>query len=143
MKHTKTASIFDKPELSEKERSLLFLMPLIQTAWAHGAVAPREKQTIFNAAREDAIDERDEFNDTLDELLTYQPSREFFDVCLIIIEENFARLTVRERTHLRNKILSRCRAVAESAGEKSSMDLNHHISAEERLLLELYEQILN
>ncbi|HQU84883.1 MAG TPA: hypothetical protein PKY59_17220 [Pyrinomonadaceae bacterium] len=142
MKHTKTLLIFEKEELTENESALLYLIPLVQTAWSHAAVAPREKKLIFDAAREDGIDERDPFNDLLDLLLTYQPSGEFFETCLSRISENFSRMTKNKRNDLRDRILSRCHSVAASAGTNSAMDTNHHISVEERLYLQRLDEIL-
>lgn len=142
MKHTKTAMLFDNSELSEKEAAFLYLMPLVQTAWAHGAISKREKQLIFSAAREDSIDERDPFNDTLDELLTYQPNQNFFELCLEQIGDRMRRMTVKERSALREKIIDRSRAVAAAAGEKSPMDVNHHVSSEEKELLRRFEETL-
>jgi hypothetical protein len=142
MKHTKTFEMFTEKDLPESVENFLFILPLVQMAWAHGAVSPREKQLIFAAAREDSIDERDPLNLTLDNLLSYQPSREFFDDCLSLIGENLNDKTVKQRSELRGKIIERCRAVAASAGEKSPMDLNHHISSEERNLLEKLNDIL-
>ena len=46
-------------ELDENEGKLLFLVPLVQVAWAHGAISPRERQLVFEAARAEGIDERD------------------------------------------------------------------------------------
>lgn len=142
MKHKSTAILFEDTDLSEKETALLNLMPLVQIAWAHGAISKREKHLIFSAARADSIDERDLLNDTLDDLLTYQPNRNFFDRCLDRIREELRLMTVKDRTFLRDKILDRCRGVAASAGEKTPMDVNHHISLEEKELLRRFEEIL-
>ncbi len=71
-----------RDKLSDPEMPLLFLVPLIETAWAHGAIARNEKQLIFTAAREEQIDEKHPLNGTLDELLIYQPGQQFFDGCL-------------------------------------------------------------
>jgi hypothetical protein len=124
------------------ETSILFLVPLVQTAWSHGAISPREKQLIFDAAREDGIDERHQLNDVLDRWLVYQPSTNFFDDCLTQISELMRLMTVKERDEIRTKILSRCRSVAETAGGKSRMDVNHHISREETELLAELQEIL-
>jgi len=141
MKQSQLNLILKQTELSEMEPAFLHLMPLVQIAWAHGAISPREKQKIFDAARADQIDERSALNDTLADLLKYQPSQSFFDDCLSLIAENLRQMTVRERIELREKILHRCREVA-AAGEKSLMDLNHHISPEELNLLGWFEEIL-
>ena len=143
MKHTKLSLIFNKPELTGTEQTLLFLVPLVWTAWAHGAISKREKQLIYKAAREDSIDERDPINLILNDLLIYQPGREFFEECLSLIGSRLFQMTVKERTQIREKILKRCREVAAAAGERSPMDVNHHISPEEKLLLERLAMILD
>lgn len=143
MKHTKTFQMFTEENLPQTVENLLYIVPLIEMAWAHGAVSKREKQMIFAAAREDQIDERDSLNVTLDNLLSYQPSREFFDECLSLIADNLRAKTVKTRSELREKIIGRCLIVAASAGEKSPMDINHHISTEERNLLERFQTVLS
>ena len=119
----------------ELENELLFLMPLVQTAWAHGAIAAREKHLIFEAAREDGIDERDSINDRLDNYLTNQPSLNFFHECLSKIAGILQAMTVNERESLKSKIIKRCRNVADSAGGNSKMDVSAFTSAEERATL--------
>jgi hypothetical protein len=128
--------------LTNDEISLLYLMPLIQTAWVCGAVSPREKQVIFSAARLESIDERHEFNNVIDEFLSYQPSQAFFEKCLLLINSGFENMTVKERTKIKETILQRCNQVAASAGEKSPMDTNHAISPEESHLLNRLKEIL-
>ena len=122
-------------ELNKQETVLLFICPLIQTAWECEAISPRERQVIFKSAREDGIDERSDLNNTLNDLLKNQPSQEFFEECLLEIKKRLLEMTVISRKALRARILSRCREVAESAGGKSLMDINHHISDRELDLL--------
>ncbi len=122
-------------DLSDEDTSLLFLIPLVQMAWAHGAVSPREKQVIFDAAREEGIDHRSLLNDTIDNWLVYQPNRQFYDECLFLIQTKLQSLTVKERTQKRNGLLTRCKTVAASAGDRSPLDTNHRISPEEEELL--------
>ena len=130
-----------KNELDKK--SMLFLVPLVQTAWAHGAVSPHEKQVIFEAAREEGIDEKHDFNSELNHWLVYQPSREFFDDCLEQIENEMRAMTVKQRGKKLETLLRRCERVAASAGEKSRMDVNHAVSAEEKNLLAAIKQTLS
>ena len=119
---------FDQTEWNE----LLFLMPLIQTAWAHGAVAGKERRLVFEAAREDGIDATSELNGHIHKLLMYQPPQDFFDKRLDEIAEIFGTLTVDERNVLKKKILSRCRAVAESAAGNDPMDVRAFITRSEQ-----------
>ena len=129
-------------EMTDEDMALLFLMPLVQMAWAHGAISPREKRVIFDAAREEGIDHRSSLNDTLDKWLVYQPSRSFYVDCLGLIKSKLQTMTVKDRVKKRDRLLERCRTVAVSAGGKSLMDVNHHISEEERELLTELEQVL-
>ena len=129
-------------EMTDEDVSLLFLIPLVQMAWAHGAISPREKQVIFTAARKDGIDHRSALNETLDKWLVYQPSRQFYDECLGLIKKELEIMTVKERIKNRERIFGRCREVAAAAGGKSLMDVNHHVSEEERELLAELEHLL-
>lgn len=128
--------------LTNEEISLLFLTPLVQTAWVCGAVSPREKQVIYTAAREESIDERHQFNDIINEWLNYQPSQLFFEGCLALINNSLEQMTVKERSLKKAKILERCNQVASSAGTKSLMDINHHISPQETHLLNRLRDVL-
>jgi hypothetical protein len=128
--------------MTEQEKSLLFLIPLIQTAWVCGAVSPLEKQIVFLAARSENIDERSVFNDFIDELLTIQPSKKFFEDCLLKIKHILASITVAERRQITSKIFSNCEKVAASAGGKSLMDINHETSIEETLLISEIKEAL-
>lgn len=142
----RSIEIFEQTEntdtLSEDDLKLLFMIPLIQTAWVCGAVSPREKRRIFDAAREDGIDARHRLNDTIDEFLMYQPSQRFFEHCIGLINEHLTRLTVTERNAIKSKLMTRCNAVAASAGSNSLMDVDHRISAEEHHLLTRLKEVL-
>ncbi len=129
-------------EMTDEDTSLLFLIPLVQMAWVHGAISPREKQVIFDAAREEGIDHRSSLNDTIDNWLVYQPSRQFYDECLLLIQTELQSMTVKERDQKRNKLLTRCQTVAASAGDRSPLDVNHRISLEEKELLAELKEIL-
>lgn len=136
------ANIDEIGKLSEEEISLLFLTPLVQTAWVCGGVSPREKQVIYKVAREESIDERHQFNDVIDEWLSYQPSQIFFEDCLQLINDSLQKMTVVNRNAVKTKILERCNRVAASAGGKSLMDINHHISPNEAHLLNRLREVL-
>lgn len=125
------------------DNELLFLMPLVQTAWSHGAIAARERYLIFEAAREDGIDERSSLNDRLDNYLVNQPGQRFFAECLDEIGSILQEMTVNERESLKAKIVKRCQNVAASAGGNSAMDVSAFISAEERRTLTEISEKLN
>lgn len=139
MKHTIEFfrnAIEENGHLADDERALLFVLPLIQVAWAHGAISPREALTIFAIAREDGIDATHWFNEKIDSFLVYQPSIRFFDEALGVIKETLSGMTVKEREAAIAKLLSRCEKVAASAGDRSPMDVDHRISAEERRVMD-------
>lgn len=124
-----------RENLSAAELPLLFLVPLVETAWAHGAIAAGERRLIFTAAREEQIDETHFLNDTLAELLVYQPSQRFFDECRSQIKTELEAMTVKERETKLRKLVSRCRRIAAEAGGNSAMDVEKFTSAEEREML--------
>lgn len=132
-----------RDQLSETEMPLLFLIPLIETAWAHGAIARSEKQLIFTAARAEQIDERHPLNHTLDELLIYQPGQKFFDNCLSLIKTELAAMNVKAREAARSNLVNRCRQIAAAAGGNSVMDVDKSTSPEEREVLARLASELN
>ena len=124
-----------RERLSEAEMPLLFLIPLVETAWAHGAIARSEKQLIFTAAREEQIDEKHPLNETLNELLVYQPGQQFFDYALSLIKSRLAAMIVKEREPKRAKLIKRCREIAAAAAGNSVMDVDKSTSPEEWKML--------
>lgn len=124
-----------REKLNENEMPLLFLMPLVEMAWAHGAVARNEKRLIFAAAREERIDEKHELNEVLDEMLIYQPGKQFFAECLEMIKLKLASMTVKKREIECTKLIDRCKSVAAAAGTNSPMDVEKFTSDEEREVL--------
>jgi hypothetical protein len=132
-----------REQLSEVEMPLLFLVPLVETAWAHGAIARNEKQLVFEAAREEQIDEKHFLNDALDELLTYQPGQPFFDDCLALIKSRLAAMTIKEREPKLAKLIKRCREIAAAAAGNSVMDVEKFTSPEEREVLTRFAAELN
>jgi len=142
MKQRITLKESSSAEWDESKSQLLFLVPLVQTAWAHGAIARSEKNLIFEAAREDEVDARSPLNDQLDYWLVYQPSRQFFLECLDEIMAVLQCMTVREREAMKTKIINRCHRIAGSAGGNHSMDVSSFISPEEEeTLLEIAERL--
>jgi len=129
--------------LSDKEMPLLFLVPLIEIAWAHGAIARNEKYLIFTTAREENIDEKNPLNETIEELLLYQPGKQFFDNSLSLIKTELSLMTVKEREQKISQLIKRCRQVAEAAGGNSSMDIEKFTSDEEREVLTRFVFELN
>lgn len=122
-------------EMTENELPLLFLVPLVQTAWAHDAISTREKRVIFDAARNEGVDERSPLNETLGDWLLYQPGKRFFDECLRLIEERLSQMTVKEREAVRKKLYKRCHVVAAASGDARRADVHHFVSREESQLL--------
>ena len=143
MKQKITREKTTSDEWDKNNLQLLLLVPLVQTAWAHGAIARSEKNLIFEAAREDEIDARSPLNDQLDYWLVYQPSRKFFVDCLDKIMAVLQSMTVLEREAIKTKIINRCRRIAGSAGGNSSMDVSSFISPEEEETLSEIAQKLD
>ena len=145
MKHTIEFfrnTVAEKGELGEQERALLFLLPLVQVAWAHSAISPREALVIFEAAREEGIDARHWFNEKLDSFLVYQPSSRFFEECIELIGHELSAMKVKERETAVQTLLRRCEAVAAVAGDGTQMDTNHRVTPDEMRVLDQFREIL-
>ncbi|MDI1240955.1 MAG: hypothetical protein PSX80_03415 [bacterium] len=144
MKHTIDFfrnAIEERGSLSEDERTLLFMLPVIQVAWAHGAISPREALAIFEMAREDGIDSTHWFNEKIDAFLVYQPSAQFYEDALELIRSTVGDMTVRQRESAVSQLISRSEKVAAAAGDRSPMDVDHRVSEQESRVIEMLYRV--
>jgi hypothetical protein len=65
--------------------AVLNLVPLVQVAWADGAIQPDERDLLVHAAREQGIQPDSPPDRLLQQILTFHPTDEFFDASLEFI----------------------------------------------------------
>jgi tellurite resistance protein len=128
----------DLEELGYRRETLmlLYLVPLVQVAWAEGFITESEQRLIFEAARMRGIDEESAADKELTEWLKHKPSEEFFDKTLRLIRTILQALPPEEREHEAQDIISSCVRIAKAAHEFSIFPTTGHISAEEKQMLE-------
>ena len=116
---------------------LLYLVPLVQVAWADGQVSLRERDSIMKAARLSGIEENHPACERLADWLDERPSAAFFEKTLHVISALLKALPPEKREASRRDLVSYCTQVAEvSGGVLSSVGLGSKVSKEERELLQ-------
>ena len=95
---------------------LLFLVPLIQTAWAEGNVSERERTLIVQAARSRGIAAGSAADALLARWLVERPSEEMFQRTLRIIGAILHARPPEERSANERDLLSLCTAIASASG---------------------------
>lgn len=95
---------------------LLYLVPLIQTAWAEGGVSPKERELIVKAARTRGIDAGTPCDQQLTIWLSQRPSDAFFEKTLRAIRTILQAQPVAAREASEKDLLSLATAIAAASG---------------------------
>jgi hypothetical protein len=115
------ASQIHKPELIEALEKLgfddttvmlLFVVPLVQVAWADGAISPIERDHIMAIAALRGVESNTPAHRQLMAWLDRQPQPEFFEGTLKAIEGVLSSLLPTERKSRREALLLCCRDAA-------------------------------
>lgn len=114
---------------------LLYLVPLVEVAWAEGGVAETEQSLILEAARLRGIDETSAAYKELTQWLEHRPPEEFFMKTLRLIRTVLQSLPPEEREHETQDIITYCVRIAKASHSFGFLPTGH-ISAEERQVLE-------
>lgn len=115
---------------------LLYLVPLIQVAWAEGSVSKHERQLILEAAGGRGIKFGSTAYECLTEWLDARPMEEFFERTLRVISALLEALPPEERENSKRDLVSYCAKVAEvSGGFIGFLGSRRRVCTEERELL--------
>ena len=95
---------------------LLYLVPLLQTAWAEGSVSSKERDLIVQAARSRGIEAGSPADAQLNLWLTERPSEELFQRTLRVIGTILQSRSPEERASSERDLLSLCTAIAAASG---------------------------
>ena len=115
----------------------LSLVPLVEVAWADGAIQDKERAAILKAAEERGVTPGGATHDLLENWLKMKPRPELLEVWRGYTEELMASLQGAARDQLKSSSLGRARAVAEAAGGFLGLG---SISAAEKKMLEQLER---
>jgi hypothetical protein len=105
-------------ELSVEPETLVAftLVPLVEVAWADGAIQPKERDAILKAAVEGGVAEGSPTHSLLKNWLQTPPNPKLLETWKGYIEELMPSLGDRTRAHMKSGIIGRARAIAEAAG---------------------------
>ena len=92
------------------------LAPLVQVAWAEGAVTDREREKVLRIATERGIDTSSPAYTQLQEWLRTRPADVIFDTAIETIKTGLSVLTPAERADRVKRIVDACREVASASG---------------------------
>jgi hypothetical protein len=121
-------------EFTPNTARLIFLLPLVQMAWADGRVTRRQRKFIFEAARLHAIDEHGAGGRMLSEWVKRRPSDSFFELALRVIRNILHSLSPEAHESRKRELLEHCRRVAK--GSRSSFIRERKATLRERRLVE-------
>ena len=118
---------------------LLYLMPLIQTAWAEGRVSEKERALIVRAARSRGIEAGSAADVQLNRCLDERPSERLFERTLRAIGTILAARSPEERAASERDLLSLCTAIASASG--GIVGFGAVSEEERRILAEITEHL--
>jgi hypothetical protein len=117
-----------KPESS----SLLFILPLVQVAWAEGFMQRAERRTILRFAADLNITQESEGYEDLLNWLDERPSDEFFASATELLNHWLEIMPQKQRENLRKMLLIGCLEVAQSSVDIGLHPKKSRIRREER-----------
>ena len=136
----------DNPELLRRITALgvtldtgaaFLLAPLVQIAWAEGAVTDRERETVLRIAGERGLEKTSPAYAQLLEWLRARPADELFDTAVEAIKAGLSVLPPEERADRVKRIVEACHDVAAASGGLSRLlGLGTGVSGEEESVLD-------
>ena len=113
------------------------LAPLVQVAWAEGAVTDREREKVLRIATERGIDTSSPAYRQLQRWLRTRPADAIFDSAIEAIKTGLSVLTPAERADRVKGIVDACREVASASGGLGRLlGLGTGVSSEEEAILD-------
>jgi hypothetical protein len=113
------------------------LAPLVQVAWAEGAVTEQEHKTVLRLAGTRGVEERSPAHVQLLAWLRERPADALFDTATEVIKVGLSVLPPGEREERIMRIVQACHEVAEASGGLARLlGLGRGVSGEEASLLD-------
>ena len=127
-------------ELEPQTVAAFSIVPLVKMAWADGAIQSRERKAIIEAAEERGIEQGSANHDLLESWLKREPGPELMDTWKEYVDALRASLDPMIFDALRERVISRTRAVAKAAGGILGLG---SVSKAEQAMLDRLEESLN
>jgi hypothetical protein len=113
---------------------LLYLVPLVQVAWASGSVTPREREMVLRLCEWRGVEKDSPAWKLLNSWLDERPSDQFFLRTLRIIRHLLDFHTVKQRVASRTDLISFCIRIATASG--GFLGVSSKISEGEQMALD-------
>lgn len=110
------------------------LLPLLEVAWADGAVDDKERAALLAAAADQGITPGSVAHTMLQEILVRPPRADALKAWYAWVETMSRKLSTAERREVRESLVKRARAIAETSG--GFLGLGNKISANEQRVLD-------
>jgi tellurite resistance protein len=124
--------------LDHETGTAVLFAPLIQVAWADGAVSDAERAVILETAASRGVESDTPVHAKLEEWMKTRPSNALFETATECMRIGFAVLPGEERAERLNSIVAACRKVAEASGNTLGrlLGLGDGVSADEERVLD-------
>lgn len=143
----------DNPDLLARVRALgitpetapaFFLAPLVQVAWAEGAITKAEQDAVLRLARDRGVEPTSPAYEQLAEWLKVRPSDALLDAAMDVIKYGFAVLPAGEREQRIKRVVDACHEVAEASGGGLTqlLGLRSAVSSTEASMLDHITRVL-
>ena len=123
----------DRLEVCGETLAALSLVPLIAVAWADGSIDVKERQAVLAAAEQRGIEKEHAGYQLLERWLAKKPDAKLLGVWKGYVAELCPTLSEPARNALKEDVLGRARAVAETAG--GLLGLGNKVSKSEQAVL--------
>ncbi len=128
------AALFQELGFTKDTVVLAPIVPLLQVAWADGAVSPKERREILEVAKLHRIAEGSASHGKLLEWFDRKPKGEFFEKVVRVVQHLIASLPDDKRSASTRDLVSYCTRIATASG--GFLGLGHKISPEENAAIE-------
>lgn len=117
----------------------LSLIPLVEVAWAHGGIAPEEREAVLQAAEENGVKKDTPAHELLERWLDNKPSPKLLNAWKDYVTELRSAVTPATFDKVRTRIMERAEQVARAAGGFLGLAT---IAPQEQAMLDELEQAL-
>jgi hypothetical protein len=123
--------------ISSETLAALYLVPLVEVAWADGTIKAKERTALLEAAEKSGMPHDSPSYQLLDEWLGHRPKAELLEAWKQYIGAITESMDHAQKQALRRDLVGRARAVAEAAG--GFLGLGSKVSAAEQAVLDELE----
>jgi len=124
-------------EISNETLAALYLVPLVEVAWADGKIEEKERKALLEAAEKSGLHHDSPSHELLEEWLGHRPEAKLLEAWKQYIGVLTESMDQAAKQDLRRDLVGRARSVAEAAG--GFLGLGNKVSVAEQAVLDELE----